>query len=38
MFCRAKGKLPRLSVNPATLATAKKVPDESSKSLEAVMA
>ena len=33
MFCRAKGKLPRLSVNPATFATAKKVPDESSKSL-----
>ena len=33
MFCRAKGKLPRLSVNPATFATANKVPDESSKSL-----
>ena len=26
MFCRANGKLPRLSVRPATLATAKKVP------------
>lgn len=32
MFCRANGKLPRLSVSPATLATAKKVPEESSRS------
>ena len=32
MFCRAKGKLPRRSVRPATFATAKKVPEESRKS------
>ena len=32
MFCRAKGKLPRRSVRPATLATEKKVPEESSRS------
>lgn len=32
MFCRAKGKLPLRSVRPATLATAKKVPELSSKS------
>lgn len=33
MFWRASGRLPRLSVSPATFATAKKVPEESSRSV-----